>query len=253
MKTIKFYITIVLVNLFFIQVNAQDKKKDSTDKIDHRFYVINLDINNKFSSFGTTFYGEDKIVYSAQNHKDNLLDLYIGEIADDGQIVNSTKIESLSSKSFESNVIFTKDGKSVYFTRSLYGLTNTVKKNRDRKATIAIFKADVTESGKWKNIQPMPFNNKSYDVGHPTLSEDESKLFFTSNMPGGFGNADLYFVDVLGNGNYSKPENMGKKVNSKFKEVFPHIKDNVLYFSSNRTDGGLGGLDIYAVKILKDG
>ena len=254
MKTIKLYITTVLVTLFFIQVNAQDKKKDTTDKIDHRFYVNNLKINNKFPSFGTTFYGENKIVYSAQNTKKNYLDLYIGDIADNREIINSKRIENLSSKkTFSSNAVFTKDKKHVYFTKSMYGVTNTVHHDKDRKATIAIFKADVVKGGKWKNVQPMPFNSKTYDVGHPTLSADGSKLYFTSNMPGGFGQSDIYFVDVLGNGNYSKPENMGKKVNSKFKEVFPHIKDNILYFSSNRTDEGLGGLDIYAVKLLGKG
>jgi outer membrane protein OmpA-like peptidoglycan-associated protein len=253
MKTKQLFLTVFLINFFFIQINAQKKEKDTIkDDIDHRFYVKNLAINNKYFNFGTTFYGEDEIVYSSQDGKNDTYDLYIGKIADDGEVINPRKIESINSKSFESNVAFTKDQTAVYFTRSMYGKTNTVKKNKDRKATIAIFRADIV-GGKWKNIQPMPFNNKEYSVGHPTLSADNSKLFFTSDMPGGFGGTDIYFVDVLGSGNYSKPENMGKKVNSKYREMFPHIKDNVLYFSSNRPDEGLGGLDIYAVKLYGQG
>ncbi len=252
MKRIKYLL--ILIGFFSIQINAQKKEKDTVkDDIDHRFYIKDIGINDKYSSFGTTFYGEGKIVYSAQNGKNNLLDLFIGTIAKDGEIVNINKVNSLSTKkTYNSNVAFTKDLKHVYFTQSVYGITNTVKHHKDRKATIAIYKADII-NGKWKNVQPMPFNSKFYSVGHPTLSKDDSKLFFTSDMPGGFGGADIYFVDVLGNGNYSKPENLGKKVNSKYKEAFPHIKDDVLYFSSTRKDEGLGGYDIYAVKFLEKG
>ncbi len=254
MKKINFSIIVCIVSLFFIQSFAQNKEKDTVKgDIEHRFYINNLSLNNKYPSFGTTYFGDDKIVFSAQNEKKARLDLYMGTIDKDGELINVQMIDGVSSKSFESNVAFTKDKKSVYFTRSIYGKKNTIKTGRDRKATIAVFKADIKPNGKWTNITPMPFNSKEYDVGHPTLSSDNTKLFFTSNMPGGFGNADIYFVDILGENNYSKPENMGKGVNSKFKEVFPHIKDNVLYYSSNRPDGGLGGLDIYAVKILGQG
>ncbi len=249
MKSLKIII-LTLISLFFLQVNAQEKNKDS---IDYRFRISNLEINNKYQNFGTTFFGDNQVIYSSQAEEGGYLDLYIGDFSDSGELSNTKKIEGLSAKkTFNSNAVFTKDKKHVYFTQSVYGVTNTVHNHKDRKATVAIFRADVV-SGRWKNIQPMPFNNKYYDVGHPTLSKDNTKLFFTSNMPGGFGNADIYFVDVLGNGNYSKPENMGKKVNSEFKEVFPHIQGDILYFSSNRKDEGLGGLDIYAVKILEKG
>ncbi len=250
----KITISFTLLSFFMLFfVNGQTNSKDTVKtKIDHRFNIRNLAINNKFPSFGTTFYGNDQIVYSAKNTKKNRLDLYIGNIAENGELININKIESISSKSFESNVVFTKDNKHVYFTRSIYGKTNTVKVNKDRKATIAIFKADINAKGQWKNIQEMPFNNKNYDVGHPALSADGNKLYFTSNMPGGYGGPDLYFVDILGDGNYSKPENMGDKVNTKFKEVFPHIKNDILYFSSNRPSG-LGGLDVYAIKLLSEG
>jgi len=246
----KYFISFIFINLCLLQITAQEKKTDTLkDNIDHRFYINNLDVNNKYPSFGTTFYGDNQVVYSAQNKKKNYLDLFIGTIDKGGEIINNIKIENLSNKkTFTSNVAFTKDNKYVYFTQSVYGKINTVRHDKDRKATIAIFKADII-NGKWKNIQPMPFNSKYYDVGHPTLNEDNSKLYFTSNMPGGFGNTDIYFVDVLGNGNYSKPENMGKKVNTEYKELFPHIKKNILYFSSNDPKVGLGGLDIYAVRL----
>ncbi len=244
---------LLLVSVAF--TNAQEEKKKDTLKKEsnERFLVKNVGINNEYSSFGTTFFGDTKIVYCAQNEKKALLDLYQGTITKNGEIINPTKIESLSTKSFESNVAFTKDGKSAYFTRSVYGKRNTKHKNRDRKATIAIFKADITASGKWKNIKGMPFNSKKYDVGHPTLNKDNTKLYFTSNMPGTLGDTDIFVVDVLGNENYSQPRNMGDIINSKDKEAFPHIEGNILYFSSTRQDDSYGRADIYAVKIYEDG
>jgi outer membrane protein OmpA-like peptidoglycan-associated protein len=219
-----------------------------------RFLIKNLKINNKFQNFGTTFYGNEKnkVIYSSQDSKNSLLDLYIGDISKDGEIINSKKLQGLNTKSYESNVTFSKDGKTVYFTRSLYGKSNTIKKDKNKLATIAIFKADVTSGGKWVNVEPLSING-NFDVGHPTLNKDNTKMYFTSNMPGGFGSTDIYVVDINPDGSFGLPKNMGEKVNSKYKEMFPAIdENNVLFFSSNRPDEGHGGLDIYAVKIYED-
>ena len=221
---------------------------------ENRFLIKNVKINNKFQNFGTTFYkNRNKVIYSSQDSKNSLLDLYVGDIAKDGEIVNSKKLEGLNTKSYESNVTFSNDGKTVYFTRSLYGKQNTIKKDKNKLATIAIFKADVSPSGKWINVEPLSING-NFDVGHPTLNKDNTKMYFTSNMPGGFGNTDIYVVDIHPDGSFGLPKNMGEKVNSKYKEMFPDIdENNVLFFSSNRPDEGYGGLDIYAVKIYDNG
>ena len=222
---------------------------------EERFLIKNLKINNKFQNFGTTFFGKakNKVIYSSQDSKNSLLDLYIGDVAKDGEIINSHKLEGLNTKSYESNVTFSRDGKTVYFTRSLYGKQNTIKKDKNKLATIAIFKADVTSGGKWINVAPLSING-NYDVGHPALNKDNTKMYFTSNMPGGFGNTDIYEVDINPDGSFGLPKNMGPKVNSKYKEMFPDIdENNVLFFSSNRPDEGYGGLDIYAVKIYENG
>ncbi len=220
-----------------------------------RFLIKNVKINNKFQNFGTTFYGIDKnkVIYSSQDNKNALLDLYIGSISKDGEITNPKKLQGLNTKSYESNVTFSRDGKTVYFTRSLYGKENTLKKDKNKLATIAIFKADVTSGGKWINVEPLSING-NYDVGHPTLNKDNTKMYFTSNMPGGFGGTDIYVVNIKPDGTFGLPKNMGEKVNSKYTEMFPDIdENNVLFFSSNRPDEGYGGLDIYAVKIYEDG
>lgn len=83
-------------------------------------------------------------------------------------------------------------------------------------------------------------------IGHPTLSPDDQTLVFSSNMPGGQGEKDLWKVGLDKNGMpVGKPVNLGKEINTKGSEMFPFWRDNGdLYFSSNRI-GGMGGMDIY--------
>jgi outer membrane protein OmpA-like peptidoglycan-associated protein len=89
-------------------------------------------------------------------------------------------------------------------------------------------------------------NSKDYNVGHAAFDTD-GKLYFTSNMPGGYGGYDIYYC-TQNNGIWSKPINAGPSVNTKYNESYPFMdENNNLYFSSNMP-GGHGGLDIYVYK-----
>ncbi|HEX8514791.1 MAG TPA: OmpA family protein [Bacteroidia bacterium] len=106
------------------------------------------------------------------------------------------------------------------------------------------------KGSKWVLRAPFPYNNDTYSVLHPSISADGMLLYFASDMPGGNGGTDLYVCRKEGE-SWSKPENLGKTVNSSGNEVFPYIrKDGVLFFSS---DGhpGFGGLDVFSC--LKSG
>src|SRR5690606_4451502 len=79
-----------------------------------------------------------------------------------------------------------------------------------------------------------------------------TKLFFVSDREGGFGQTDICVVDILEDGKYGTPENMGPQINTEGREMFPFVaKDSTFYFSS---DGylNLGLLDIYRSNILKE-
>ena len=83
---------------------------------------------------------------------------------------------------------------------------------------------------------------------HPSLNYDGSRLFFTSNMPGGYGKMDIYFVDWDGT-KWSDPINLGPEVNTSGNEVFPYIHDNGALFFSSTGLRGLGGLDVYMIDL----
>jgi hypothetical protein len=80
---------------------------------------------------------------------------------------------------------------------------------------------------------------------------DKNILYFSSDGQGGFGGFDLYEVPLLEDG-YGSVFNLGSNVNGPRDEVFPFVKDGVVYFSSNRFEG-LGGLDIYRTGQLGKG
>ncbi len=106
---------------------------------------------------------------------------------------------------------------------------------------------------KWSEAELIPIAADSFAVGHPTVSPDDNTLVFASDMPGGFGGKDLWYVvvDKKAKG-WSQPINLGSKINTPGDEMFPFIKDDgTLYFSSNGHPG-MGGLDIFSAKKLGD-
>ncbi|HPE87481.1 MAG TPA: OmpA family protein [Bacteroidales bacterium] len=82
--------------------------------------------------------------------------------------------------------------------------------------------------------------------GHPTLSEDELTLIFSSNRKGGKGGKDLWYATrETKTGEFQRPINLGMAVNTEGDEMFPCLRnDSTLYFASNGHPG-MGGLDIY--------
>src|SRR5690606_20174790 len=82
-------------------------------------------------------------------------------------------------------------------------------------------------------------------VGHPCISPDGKYLFFASDMPGGYGEADIYYCEIFDDGKLSEPRNAGPNINTAGNDFFPFFNDeNKLYFTSNG-HLGFGGLDIF--------
>ncbi len=102
--------------------------------------------------------------------------------------------------------------------------------------------------------KPVGFINKKYHYGHPYLSPDGSKLYFSATLPDGYGGNDIYSVALLPDGSWGIPENAGPLVNTAFDELFPSLLgDSILLFSSEGLKNGFGGLDIVAVDIGPSG
>jgi OOP family OmpA-OmpF porin len=89
-------------------------------------------------------------------------------------------------------------------------------------------------------------NKVGYKTMQPYVSFDGTKLFFSSNRPGGFGGYDLYVCNIDEKGLTGEAVNLGKMINTPGDETTPfyHHISNTLFFSSNG-HVGIGGLDVF--------
>ncbi len=141
---------------------------------------------------------------------------------------------------------FTIANKSMLITLNNIG----AKKEEITEKRLSIFELEK-KGKKWVNPKPLPFNSDDFSCGHPTLTSDGKTLYFISDMPGGFGGTDIYKTE-LKRGKWTKPLNLGTKVNTIGNEMFPYLhNDTTLYFASNGHPG-LGGLDIQKISISND-
>lgn len=227
------------------------------------FGIKNLAINTKYSEFSPMFHNEDEIVFASAKDSSFLktrqykwnnqpyLDLYVSKINKESQdLKNALKFsKKINTKYHEASVTFAPDNLTMYFTRNNYD--KKLKRDQNGINNLKIYRSSKI-NGEWKEAEEVPFNSNEYSTGHPALSPDGKKLYFVSDMPGSIGQTDIFVVDVLDNGQYSTPKNLGPGINTEQKEMFPFINDKKLYFASNG-HVGLGGLDVYEVAYDEEG
>jgi len=141
----------------------------------------------------------------------------------------------------EGGACFDSKGKTIYFTRCM--------EVDGSNLACDIFMAKKQGNGYGASMPLGLINrdeNDSSQVGHPTMSPDDNILIFASDMPGGFGGKDLWYVEA-NDGSFagSIPQNLGASINTAGDDMFPHYRDNGdLYWSTNGREG-LGELDIW--------
>ena len=228
-----------------------------------RYEIEKVQTNTEFSDFGPSFY-MNKLVFASSSHdlknfkndKWNdlpYLNLYVADINEDGTLSNLKPLGGeINTKYNESSAVFTKDGKTVYFSRIKF-IKDKKEIDQTRTLRLKLYRAEKDGNNSWTNVVELPFNNKEYSVSHPALSKDEKRLYFVSNMPGTFGRSDIWHVNILENNEYSEPINLGSTINTGARENFPFISENNnLYFASDG-HGGLGGLDIFVTQLDEKG
>ncbi|WP_405292455.1 OmpA family protein [Algibacter sp. Ld11] len=240
---------------------------EELNTVDKSLYITieNLSINSKFSDFGS--FVQNNTLYFASSrrldenkkygwNKEPFLDLFEVAVKENGYELefgnpHLIKASNVNTDYHEATVTISNNGKTMYFTRD--NVTRRNELNFDKKGTthLKIYRASLI-GGQWSNILELPINDDVYSTGHPSLSADNKKLYFVSDREGGFGQTDIYEVDILENNKFSEPRNLGSKINTEGREMFPFVsKDSTFYFSS---DGrlNLGLLDIFKSNIIKD-
>ena len=152
--------------------------------------------------------------------------------------------QKTTQKFHEGPVAFFGNERQMVFTRTAKD------PGKDGRRTLQLFFAEKRD-GRWKETGAFPFNSDEYSISDPSMSNDGSVLYFSSDMKGGKGGKDLYRSQNL-SGKWTKPVNL-ESINTPYAEVSPYLAANhVLYFSSNG-HAGLGGLDIFKVSLNTSG
>jgi len=222
------------------------------------FTVSETNINVKEESDFGAFLTHDNELYfvstrNTLNKKDrwndqHYLDIFKTTRNQDGTFEEASLVKELNTPFHDGPVTISQDGNTIFFARD--GLSEgkyEVSKNKTKIGQQGLYKA-VKIDGKWGQIEALPINSINYSVTCPSLSEDGKTLYFSSNMPGGFGESDIWKIAIEPNG-YGKPENLGDKINTSDRENFPFItEDNILYFASSGRQG-YGAYDIFKINL----
>ncbi|MET3029285.1 OmpA family protein [Flavobacterium sp. UW10123] len=228
-----------------------------------RFQIADAGVNSRYSDYGSVVYN-NKIVFTSARDTGGVVKanfewtnrsfsrLYTADLMPDGSVGKPELLVKRKKDNFnESSPIFTKDGRTMYFTRNNF--TDGKRRSNDKNVTLLkLYKAELIDNT-WQNVKELPFNSDQYSTAHPALSVDEKTLYFASDMPGTLGQSDIYKVSINEDGTFGTPENLGPAINTEARETFPFISgDNELYFASDGRPG-LGGLDIFASRIKANG
>ncbi|MEI6020373.1 MAG: OmpA family protein [Bacteroidota bacterium] len=234
----------------------KDDEKENINYLDGKYfesiYISMLDSSKRYSS--KRYNGLDNALKTKFGRKhESLLSLTsngnkwfvfadnkIYEIEMSGMKVSKiTKLgKSINFNTYQNHAFLSQDGKSLYFTSDAGG----------GKGGNDIYVSKIDSAGEWKSpVSISDSINTVFDEEAPFLSADEKTLYFASKGHPGFGNFDMYKSE-LRNGQWSKPENLGKPYNSSASDLF-FVSDSIMtagYFSSARM-GGYGDMDIYKI------
>jgi len=215
------------------------------------FTATSLNMNTDAKDFAPSYY-KDKIVFTSSGTKPNIrkykwtglpfLNLYEADVTD-GQLTGIKLFNrDMKGKMHDGPSAFSTDGNFIALTRNNYDLGR-----KDRVVNLHMFFSTL-EGDKWSDQVPFALNNDDYSVGHPCFANNGNTMYFVSDMPGGFGGADIYRVEKNGS-TWGTPVNLGDGINTEGDEMFPFFEEekSILLFASNGRFG-LGGLDIFQAR-----
>jgi peptidoglycan-associated lipoprotein len=211
-------------------------------------------INTKYSDFGVTYSNKDHrhIIFSSARQEsegknndgwtgEKFQDLFEATVDKKGKWSSPKPIlEPVNTTASEGGTAMDAKGNDMYFTRC-----------ETEKGKVGICEIYFTQrkGATWEDPKLIELAPDSFTVGHPSLSADEQTLYFSSDMPDGFGGKDIWISKYDKKTKvWGPPVNAGNKINTEFDELFPYVaSDGTLYFSS-KGHVGMGGLDVFSSK-----
>ena len=206
-------------------------------------------LNDEFSP---VFFGEgivfcsnmrDNSIIGYKNDRNRLYKIFYVPLNSEGK----TKRPGLFSKELttylnDGPVSFNKNGNIIYYSTNNNDV-NYLGNISDTSNKLGIYRAELVD-GKWTDITAFEYNNPAFSFCMPSLAPEGERIYFSSDMPGGYGGLDLYYCNRLNEG-WDVPVNLGPLINTSKNESFPFaFYYNKVYYSSDGYQGS-AGKDIY--------
>lgn len=247
---------------------SQEISKSESIEIIEEFKLKNPDykvekaqFNSDASDFGALKFKDSVYFTSDRNNKQLLsktykwthqpfLDIYKVKVDSKIDTIGSPVAlsKTINSKLHEGNFCFSKDGSTVYVSRSNF--TNGKKEFNDEATNNIHLYKSIRVNGKWGKLEKLPFNKNGFSYQHPALSPDGKKLYFSSDIEGGYGSFDLYYVTIDVDGYMGEPVNLGAKINTVNREHFPFVSNKGHLFFASNGHLGLGMLDNFVSEFV---
>lgn len=167
-------------------------------------------------------------------------DIWVSKKNERGEWQRPEPVEGeLNSEMDEGIVCFSPDGQTMYLTMA--------RRAPEASTSVEIYTSKRSDAS-WS--APVKFEiipDTLSAMGHPSVSPDGRFLYFSSDMPGGYGGKDIWRINLLERA--GSLENLGPQINTPGDEMFPYMRnDSTLYFSS---DGhpGFGALDLFVARL----
>lgn len=249
----KSHILLLSISLFlFSHANFAQQIEDTVK-------VHKLEMNTSLSEISADFSGKELYFYRNKRFYQRLspyYDLHKILKIDANQGKSQKNATSLSdnikgtSHYHEGPAFIDEKNNKIYLTLNAYNKEDYKEKKKEdglENNRLRIVEADF-KGGQIINLKEFPFNDPNYSMGHATYSHVTKRLYFASNRRGGKGKSDLYYSQKLKDGSWLEPVNLGRRINTPGNEVFPYVKDTILFFSSDNQKGNNDkDLDIYFV------
>lgn len=222
-----------------------------------RVEIMRLDINTRHSEFAPAIWN-NKLVFMSNRpgsspvrtkdarSRESFFDLYAAQIKSLTTFGRPELFDSrLKTSLNDGPVSFSADGQQAYITRNT---GRTVDGVSELDIVVARFR-----DGQWqKNTTTLPFKIRGFSIAHPATTHNNERIYFASDMPGGYGGMDLYYSERR-DGFLSQPVNMGPLINTPGNEIFPYVDEKGRLFFASDGHPGLGGLDIFVALPTPDG
>lgn len=255
MTRIAFIALSMLLGCMLTDASAQEAVARMKSDISKVLVENAVAINTTQLEFSPVFFGKGLVYVSSRNTSgardkkigETFFELFYTELDPNGNPKPPQSFSvNVNSQLHEGPVTFNRKGNVMYFTR------NNMKKGVRRADSKGVSRLKIYEAVQgqfdWEGLTELSFNSDEYSSCHPSLSPDGKRLYFSSDMPGGYGGYDLYMVERVAEG-WSTPINLGPEINTSGHDVFPFIHESGNLFFSSTGREGMGGLDIFMINI----